>query len=79
VAVERRPTVIDEDVQRAIEDLKADRDRLQRQLEFIARYADVREGYRAAFYSLRWYARTALYGEVSPGTRWKARHADSAT
>jgi hypothetical protein len=64
--------MIDADIERAIDDLKADRDRLQRQLEYIARYADFTNGYRAAFYALRWYARTALHGEMSPG-RGKAR------
>jgi hypothetical protein len=56
---------IDPDVDAAIEALKADRDRLQRVLERIANYT-TKDGYRAGFYALRWHARTALNGEMSP-------------
>jgi hypothetical protein len=55
----------DPDVIAAIEALKADRDRLQRVLERIASYT-TSDGYRAGFYALRWHARTALTGEMSP-------------
>ena len=61
-------TASDPDVAAAIDALKAERDRLQRILEFIAGYQP-KDGYRAGFYALRWYARTALTGTISPGRR----------
>jgi hypothetical protein len=46
-------------------DLQAEVDRLRRVLERIAQYP-CPDGYRAAYYSIRWHARTALTGELSP-------------
>jgi hypothetical protein len=57
----------DDIIWKELELLKQDRDRLQRVLEAIANYTySDEQGYRAAFYSLRWYARTALTGETAP-------------
>lgn len=53
------------DAQFAIDALTEENARLRRALEFIAS-STFTDGYRSAFYALRWHARTTLNGRISP-------------